>query len=600
MNDSQQTISAAQLYLKLLVYIKPLWPMFAIGIAGNIVFALTQPAFAELMRYITNAVGVDPLARWIVPAALIGIFIVRGLGSFIGDYGFARVAFGVVHALRLDLFNHITRLPNSAIENQNSSTLVSRVTYDTLQVTDTVTNAIKTAVREGAIVIVLMAYLLWINWLATSVFILIAPLVLWVLNKISKRLRKLGLRIQNSMGDLTHLCAEMINNFRVMRVFGGEDYERKRFNKGSQHNARQNIKRRTTAAAAGPLVQLLAVIALAVLVFLALTLMKENSAGEILAYITAAAIMPQSMRKLGSILGSIQKGIAAADSIFKQLDEKQEPDLGTGKTLSSLSGNIQFNDVGFTYHNPQADAQDIREAAQKIALDGVSFTVKAGETIALVGRSGSGKTTLINLIPRFLCHQSGTITIDNHTLEDISLQSLRRQIALVNQNITLFNDTLRNNIAYGDMAAAAEEAIIDAAKKAYAWEFIEQLPDGLNTLVGENGARLSGGQRQRIAIARALLKDAAILILDEATSALDTESERHIQNALQTASTGRTTFIIAHRLSTIENADRIIVMDQGKVVEQGSHKELLSQHGHYAQLYQQGFNKEFHQDEPTH
>ncbi len=575
-NTVEPEPSATQLYLKLLVYIKPFWLMFVLGIIGNIIFALSQAAFAELMRYMTGAIGVDPQARWLIPGFLVGIFIVRGIGSFIGDYGFTRVAFGVVHTLRLDLFNHIVFLPGSTIERQNSSELVSRITFDSLQVTQSVTDSLKTLIREGATVIVLMGYLLWINWQATSVFILITPVVLWCLLLVSKRLRKLGKRIQLSMGDLTHVSAEMIHNFRVMRIFGGEEYEKARFDKVSRHNAQQNIKRNVTSAAAGPLIQLFAVVALAVLVFLALTLMKGATAGDILAYITAAALIPQSMRKLGNILGSIQKGVSAADSIFNQLAEPLENNIDVGES-PTIDGAISLEEVSFAYD----------EGTQ--ALNKVSFTVAAGETVALVGRSGSGKTTLANLIPRFLCHQEGRLLIDGYPIETLSLKSLRSQIALVNQNITLFNDTLANNIAYGDMQGMPEVKIIEAAKKANAWEFIDALPDGLQTVVGENGTRLSGGQRQRIAIARALLKNAPILILDEATSALDNESERHIQKALQAASENRTTLIIAHRLSTIENADRIVVMDQGEVIEQGTHQQLLAANGHYTQLYQQGF-----------
>lgn len=575
------TDSSTELYLKLLTYIKPLWFMFALGIAGNVVFAVSQAAFAELMRYMADAIGVDPDARWVIPFALVMIFIVRGIGAFIGDYGFARVAYGVVHQLRLDLFNHITRLPNSTIDQHNTSSLVSRITFDTLQVTTSVTNALKTAVREGATVIVLMAYLLWVNWLATSVFLLIAPVVFGAFVLVSKRLRKLGKRIQDSMGDLTHVCAEMLTNFRVMRIFGGEEYERARFNKASRGNIQQNIKQKVTSAAAGPLIQLLAVIALAVLVFIVLTVMKNNTAGEVLAYITAAALIPQSMRKLGSIVGPIQKGTAAAESIFSQLEQTPEPDVNAGKAID-ISGQISFEQVSFSY--------DETACEETMAVKAVSFIINAGETVAFVGRSGSGKTTLANLVPRFLQYQSGDIQIDGCSLTDISLKSLRGQIALVNQHVTLFNDTLANNIAYGDMSGASEEDIIAAAKRAYAWEFIEKLPDCLQTMVGENGALLSGGQRQRIAIARALLKDAPILILDEGTSALDTESERHIQKALERSSRERTTLVIAHRLSTIENADKIIVMHEGQIVEQGKHDELLAANGDYAKLYQKGFD----------
>lgn len=577
MTKTDLTPNALQLYLKLLTYIKPFWLMFTLGIVGNVIFAVSQPALAELMRYMTGAIGVDPNAKWIIPSALVGIFIVRGIGSFIGDYGFAQVAFGVIHELRLQLFHHITRLPDSAIDEHTSSSLVSRITYDTLQVTDAVTNALKTVIREGATVIVLFAYLLWINWLATSVFIVIVPFVLAILSVITKRLRKLGIRIQHSMGDLTHVSAEMINNFKVMRIFGGEDYERARFKKVSQTNMRQNLKRKITSALAGPLIQLLAVIALAILVVVALNIMKDNTAGDIIGYITAAAIMPQSMRKLSSVLGQIQKGVAAAHSVFSQLDVPTEEEVDKGKNFP-IQGKIQYDQVVFEYEKGAR------------ALNGVSLTIKAEETVALVGRSGSGKTTLVNLIPRFLSHQQGELRIDDCLVEDISLRALRQQIAIVTQQITLFNDTLRNNIAYGDMHNASDEQVIEAAKKANAWEFIEQLPEGLDTMVGENGTRLSGGQRQRVAIARALLKDARILILDEGTSALDTESERFIQKALQNTSADRTTIIIAHRLSTIENADNIIVMDKGQVVEQGPHQELLQANGLYAQLHQQGFS----------
>ncbi|MGS2717401.1 lipid A export permease/ATP-binding protein MsbA [Eionea flava] len=567
------------IYLRLLSYIKPHIGMFVLGVVGFIVFALTQSLFALLLGEITDAINSqDKQARYIIPLLAIGIVFFRGLGSFVGEYGMARVAFGVIHTQRKQMFDHLTLLPNGYFDNYNSGELISRITFDVLQVTQAVTDALKVLIREGATVIFLVATLLWMDWKITLTFLVITPALGFIVSKISRRLRRLSTRLQNSMGDITHVCSEMINNFRVMRVFGGEPYERSRFAKESHNNYQQNMKLAVTSALATPLTQFVISLALAVVVFLALSYMNAETAGDFITYLTAAFLIPRSVRQLTEVMNKIQKGIAASESIFAQLDEAAEKNTGTVSGID-INGDLKLSELVFTY-----------PAVTKPALSSINCHIGAGETVALVGRSGSGKTTLVSLLPRFYDANAGAILLDDRPLEEYDISFLRRQISIVNQSITLFNDTLYNNIAYGDMQEKTTEQVIQAAKQANAWEFIEKMPEGLNTLVGENGTRLSGGQRQRIAIARALLKDAPILILDEATSALDTESERYIQQALETASAGRTTIVIAHRLSTIENADRIIVMDQGRIIEEGSHHELIQAKSHYAQLHQQGFD----------
>lgn len=552
--------------------------MFILGIVGFIIFAVTQSLFALLLGEITDAINSqDKQARYVIPLLAIVIVFFRGLGSFIGEYGMARVAFGIIHVQRKQLFNHLITLPNEYFDQYNSGELISRITFDVMQVTQAVTDALKVLIREGATVIFLLATLLWLDWQITLTFLVITPILGIIVTKISRRMRKLSSNIQNSMGDITHVCSEVINNFRVMRIFGGENYERNRFERESYNNYKQNMKLMITSALATPVTQQVIALALAMVVFLALSYMQAETAGAFITYLTAAFLIPRSVRQLTEVMNKIQKGIAASESIFLQLD--QEPERNTGILRDvPIQGNITLQDVQFTY-----------PSANKPALASISCQIKAGETVALVGRSGSGKTTLVGLLPRFYDEDAGLIQLDEHALSEYDIVFLRQQFSLVNQNITLFNDTLFNNIAYGDMQNLPEKKVIEAAKQANAWEFIKKMPQGLQTLVGENGTRLSGGQRQRIAIARALLKDAPVLILDEATSALDTESERYIQDALETVSKGRTTLVIAHRLSTIENADRILVMDNGQIIEQGSHAQLMEKNGHYAQLHQQGF-----------
>jgi subfamily B ATP-binding cassette protein MsbA len=554
--------------------------MFAIGVMGYALFAYSNAALASLMGDLTDAVtNQDRDARLIIPLTVIAIFCYRGLGSFIGEYGFSKVAYGIVHELRIALFNKLVSMPNQYFDQHSSGQMISRITFDVMQVTQAVTDALKVMIREGLTVLILLGYLFWINWKITLIFIAIAPIIIVLAATIGKRLRKLSRRIQISMGSITHICSEMINNIKVVRVFSGEHYEKDRFLKESQNNYKQNMKSSVTAALGTPIMQLVVAVGLALVMFLALTFLDAETPGEFIEYLTAAGLIPKSVRQLAQVINKIQKGVAAADSIFEQLDAESEMDKGD-YIAESIEGNIYYNNVSFSYHENN-----------KKVINNITLDIKAGETVAFVGRSGSGKTTLVSLLPRFYSSFDGDILLDNSSIQEYTLSSLRENISFVGQGVTLFNDTVANNIAYGSLADLDRKQIINAAKKAHAMEFIEQLPDGIDTVIGEDGARLSGGQRQRLAIARALLKDAPILVLDEATSALDNESESKIQVALEEVMKNRTTLVVAHRLSTIESADKIVVMDEGRVVEQGSHSELLKKNGYYAQLHSKNFEE---------
>lgn len=514
-----------------------------------------------------------------MPLLIVLIALWQGIGSFLGNYYLAKVSMGLVQDLRIALFNNLLTLPNRYFDNHNSGHLISRITYNVTMVTGAATDAIKVVVREGMTVVFLFATLLWMNWKLTLVMLAILPIIGLMVTSTSKKFRKQSKKIQTSMGDVTHVTSESIQGYRVVRSFGGEDYEKQRFFDASEENKNKQLKMVRTGAVYTPSLQLVIYSAMAVLMFLVLWLRGDASAGDLVAYITLAGLLPKPIRQLSEVSSTIQKGLAGAESIFEQLDEAPEVDNGT-QERERINGRLEVRDLSFSY-----------PGSEKPVLNDISFVAEPGQMVALVGRSGSGKSTLANLIPRFYHHEQGQILLDGVDVEDYTLRNLRRHIALVTQHVTLFNDSVRNNIAYGDLADAPLEAVQQAAADAYAAEFIERMPQGYDTLVGENGVLLSGGQRQRLAIARALLKDAPVLILDEATSALDTESERHIQAALDQVMQGRTTLVIAHRLTTIEKADLILVMDQGQIVERGNHAELLAQNGYYARLHAKQFEE---------
>lgn len=583
--DPKQTtpaeLSSWVAYRRLLGYVRPYWFVFMLSVLGYAIYAASSTAFAHVMKLLVDSIqeGMDE-KRLFFPLLVVGIFALRGLGTFMGTYFMAHVARQLVHFMRLDLFKRFLVLPARFYDQNSSGHLVSRLTFNVEQVTGAATNAITVVVREGLFVIGLMSYLLWVNWKLALVFVAVAPLIGIVVRFASQRFRKISRRIQNSMGDVTHVASEAISGYRVVRSFGGTDFEYQRFLEASEYNRRQAMKMALTKAINTPVVQLLVAGALGVLVWLALSpdLMGEMTPGEFIAFLTAASLMAKPLRQLTEINNTVQRGLAAAQDVFQYIDLPAEPDLGQ-QQLDRAQGELEFRDVSFRYG-----------ADQPLALKSVSLHAKPGEMIALVGRSGSGKSTLASLIPRFYEIEQGQILLDGIPTQELTLSSLRAQIALVNQQVTLFNASLAENIAYG-IANPDPAKIRAAAEAAYVTEFADQLPQGLETLVGDNGVLLSGGQRQRIAIARAIMKDAPILILDEATSALDTESERYIQRALEHVMQGRTTFVIAHRLSTIEKADRILVVAEGQIVEAGTHAELLALKGHYAQLHQMQFHE---------
>ncbi|VXB46819.1 Lipid A export ATP-binding/permease protein MsbA [Pseudomonas sp. 8AS] len=591
-SDAAQA-SSLKIYLRLLGYVRPYAGLFMVSILGYVIFASTQPMLAGILKYFVDGLSnpqavLFPSVPYLrdlqllqtVPLLIVLIAAWQGVGSYLGNYFLARVSLGLVHDLRIALFDSLLALPNRYFDSHNSGHLISRITFNVTMVTGAATDAIKVVIREGLTVIFLFAYLLWMNWQLTLVMLAILPLIGLMVTSASKKFRKQSKKIQVAMGDVTHVASETIQGYRVVRSFGGEAYESGRFVNASQDNTDKQLRMTKTGAVYTPMLQLVIYSAMAVLMFLVLFLRGDATAGDLVAYITAAGLLPKPIRQLSEVSSTIQKGVAGAESIFEQLDETPEVDQGSVER-ERVSGTLEIRNLSFQY-----------PGSEKRVLDDISFSAEPGQMIALVGRSGSGKSTLANLIPRFYHHETGQILLDGVDVEEYKLRNLRRHIALVTQQVTLFNDTVANNIAYGDLAGAPREAIEQAVEAAYAKEFIDKLPKGLDTEVGENGVLLSGGQRQRLAIARALLKDAPVLVLDEATSALDTESERHIQAALDRVMMGRTTLVIAHRLSTIEKADLILVMDQGQIVERGTHLELLARNGFYARLHALGLDQD--------
>ncbi len=576
-----QNLTSAQLYLRLLRYVKPYRGVFALGVLGMIIVAATEPALPALLKPLLDGTFVDKnetIMKW-TPIIIVAVFIIRGIADYIAHFAINWVGNRVVMDLRNAMFAKLLQLPTPYYDNNPTGNVMSRVTFDVTQVTTAATMVLTVIVRDGLAAVGLLAWMLWLNWKLTLLSLLMTPAILVVVKLISRRLRNSSRDVQRSMGDVTQVLQEAIEGQKVVKLFGGQEYESKRFSDEANRVRRYLMKQTAAAAASVPIVQLIAAVALALIVYLATAQSSANeiTVGGFVSFITAMLMLNAPLKRVTSVNEHLQRGLAAAESVFSLIDQPGEPDSGTVK-LARSKGALRFERVSFGY-----------PGSERLALQEVDLTVAPGETIALVGPSGSGKTTLANLVPRFYHPLSGRITLDGHDLEDLNLESLRSNIALVSQDVVLFNDTVAANIAYGSMHRVSEADIVKAARAAHALEFIEQMPQGLQTLVGENGVKLSGGQRQRLAIARALLKNAPILVLDEATSALDSESERHIQAALEVLIQGRTTIVIAHRLSTVERADRIVVLDRGRVVEVGTHAQLLASGGLYARLYRTQF-----------
>lgn len=566
------------IYLRLLAYLKPYWWAGVLVILGNLLNAASEVGGAHLVKYIIDAItNHDQSAKNLFPLLIVAMFFFRGVGSFLGSYYISVIARHVVYNLRLEVFDRLLTLSPAYYLSHSSGYLSAKLIYDVEQVTAAATEAGKTLLREGLTVIALFSYLFWMNWRLSLALLLVGPMVAFLVRKASKRLRKLSHQIQDSMGEVSHIVNESITGYSVVKNYGGQAFERERFDRASTSNLKKNLKMVITSSINTPLIQLLMAIAMGIIVWLALRpeILSSTSAGDFVAYITAAGLISKPLRALTDVNEKIQRGVSAAHSVFTLIDTPPEEDHG--QIVQPITGQITFDHVSFSYID------------ETQALSDINLTIKAGETVAFVGRSGAGKTTLVNLLMRFQNITQGQILLDGVPIDQFTLASLRSQIATVGQQVILFDQTVRENIAYGQLATKSDAEVRAAAKDAFADQFIDALPNGFDTLIGASGMSLSGGQRQRLAIARALLKDAPILILDEATSALDNESEHYIQQALSHAMVGRTTLVIAHRLSTIEQSDRIVVMDKGCIVEQGTHSELLAKNGLYAQLHQRDF-----------
>ena len=569
-----------KVYLRLLSYLKSFKWAIILVIVGFAINAGTEVSVARLLKYIIESIQNHNQQNLnLFPLLIVALIFFRGLGLFVGGYFSAVISRSLVFNLRQEVFSKLMRLPSQYYLDHSSGQISAKLMYNVEQVTAASTESLQTLIKEGLVTIGLLGFLLYTNWKLTLCILIFAPLIGGLIRKAAKRLRKLSIQVQNTMGDINHVVQETVIGQSVVKGFAGEDYEKERFYRHSNENLKRGLKMVVVQQLNSPVVQLIMAISMSIIVWLALRpeILGDTSAGAFVAYITAAGLLGKPTKNLTDINEKLQRGLAAAHSVFELLDLPEEENNGTLKP--KLDGQVTFDKVNLVY-------PDGSHAIHDFSLD-----IQAGQTVALVGRSGAGKSSLVNLLVRFQELSSGQISFDGNAIRDIELSYLRQNIAMVNQQVVLFDRTVRENIAYGQLQGASEEDIIKAAKAAYAHDFIMALPHGYDTILGVNGLTLSGGQRQRVAIARAILKNAPILIMDEATSALDNESEHYIQKAFDEAMQHRTTIVFAHRLSTIENADCIVVMDKGRIIEKGTHAELLAQHGAYYQLYQRNFEE---------
>jgi subfamily B ATP-binding cassette protein MsbA len=568
-------------YRRLLGYLRPHRAMFLVGVLGMVLFAATDAGWAAFVRFFLDGTFVerDPRMVWLVPVTLVGLFLLRGIGDVLQTYCPGHVGRHIVKTLRAEIFDRYLHLPVAFFDQQASGTLLSRLTYNTEQVAQATTDSITVFIRDTLTIAGLVGYLFYMNWRLTLFSLVVGPLIAVLIGRVNRLFRRYSTRIQDSMGDVTRVAKEAIEAPRVVRVFNAQEHQSDVFDAVNERNRRSHMKLMRTRALSNPVVQLVASIGLAGVLYVATldAMQGKMTVGEFTSFIAALMLITAPLRRLVNVAGPLQQGIAAALNIFEILDGIPESD-GGGRAIERARGDIEYRDVRL--RSPAGDDEVLR---------GVSFALRRGETVAIVGRSGSGKSTLVGLLPRFYDVTSGRVLLDGRDVREYGLADLRRQMSLVSQDVALFNDTIAANIAFG--LPAEPNQIAAAARAAQVDEFAAQLPDGLATVVGDRGSLLSGGQRQRIAIARALLRDSPILILDEATSALDTELERQIQQQLEMLMQSRTTLVIAHRLSTVEKADRIIVMDGGRLVETGTHAELLARDGQYAVLYRMQFNE---------